>query len=196
MWKARKNCWGSELGSCARAWKCHRSNFLNWVDVDPRYISRIERGNCFPSLDTLENIAQSLCVEMRDGGFVPPEPGGSAPSLRCAGSRDQESSPVITPIRDRARESGFRSACLLSWRQFLSILLKKAYFFNKKTTLAWIFQGRIVVLKRKRPWRWSGALFCEPVGPEYDLVVLRLSNWSFKYLNIRHVFLICFLPYR
>lgn len=36
------------------------------VDVDPRYISRIELGKCFPSLETLENIARALQAEMRD----------------------------------------------------------------------------------------------------------------------------------
>ena len=36
------------------------------IDVDPRYISRIELGKCFPSLETLENIARALDAEMRE----------------------------------------------------------------------------------------------------------------------------------
>ncbi|MFA5105299.1 MAG: helix-turn-helix transcriptional regulator [Candidatus Margulisiibacteriota bacterium] len=36
------------------------------IDIDPKHLSRIEVGNSFPSLDTLENIAKSLGVEMKD----------------------------------------------------------------------------------------------------------------------------------
>jgi transcriptional regulator with XRE-family HTH domain len=36
------------------------------VDVDPRYISRIELGRCSPSMETLEKIALALSVDMRD----------------------------------------------------------------------------------------------------------------------------------
>ena len=36
------------------------------VGVDPKQISRIEGGKSFPSMDTLESIANSLQVEMMD----------------------------------------------------------------------------------------------------------------------------------
>lgn len=36
------------------------------VNVDSKYISRIETGNSYPSLDTLESIASALNVEVKD----------------------------------------------------------------------------------------------------------------------------------
>lgn len=36
------------------------------VDIDPKHLSRIEVGRGFPSLDTLEKIANALNVEMKD----------------------------------------------------------------------------------------------------------------------------------
>lgn len=42
------------------------------VQIDPRHMSRLERGVYFPSLDTLELIAQSFSVLLKDL-FVFPE---------------------------------------------------------------------------------------------------------------------------
>lgn len=36
------------------------------VDIDPKHLSRIEVGRGFPSLDTLEKIANVLKVELKD----------------------------------------------------------------------------------------------------------------------------------
>lgn len=36
------------------------------VDIDSKHLSRIEVGNSYPSLDTLEKIAQALGVEIKD----------------------------------------------------------------------------------------------------------------------------------
>lgn len=36
------------------------------IDIDPKHLSRIEVGNSYPSLDTLENIAKALNVEIKD----------------------------------------------------------------------------------------------------------------------------------
>jgi len=36
------------------------------VDIDPKHLSRIEVGRGFPSLDTLERIAEFLNVELKD----------------------------------------------------------------------------------------------------------------------------------
>lgn len=36
------------------------------VNVDSKYISRIETGNSYPSLETLENIAKSLGVDVKE----------------------------------------------------------------------------------------------------------------------------------
>lgn len=36
------------------------------VDIDPKHLSRIEVGRGFPSLDTLERLADALNVELKD----------------------------------------------------------------------------------------------------------------------------------
>ena len=36
------------------------------VDIDAKHLSRIEVGGSYPSLDTLENIAKALGVELKD----------------------------------------------------------------------------------------------------------------------------------
>ena len=36
------------------------------VNVDSKYISRIETGNSYPSLDTLEGIAKALSVDVKE----------------------------------------------------------------------------------------------------------------------------------
>ncbi len=36
------------------------------VDIDPKHLSRIEVGRGFPSLDTLEKIANALDVDLKD----------------------------------------------------------------------------------------------------------------------------------
>lgn len=61
-----KELLGARIREVRKGLKMSQEQLSEMVDVDPRYISRIERGNCFPSLDTLENIAQSLRVEMRE----------------------------------------------------------------------------------------------------------------------------------
>lgn len=36
------------------------------IDIDPKHISRVESGRSFPSLDTLEKLANALQVEVKD----------------------------------------------------------------------------------------------------------------------------------
>jgi transcriptional regulator with XRE-family HTH domain len=36
------------------------------VDIDAKHLSRIEVGGSYPSIDTLENIAKALDVELKD----------------------------------------------------------------------------------------------------------------------------------
>ena len=36
------------------------------IGVDPKHLSRIETGNGYPSLDTLENLAGALNMNLRD----------------------------------------------------------------------------------------------------------------------------------
>lgn len=61
-----KELLGARIREVRKGLKMSQEQLSEMVDVDPRYISRIERGNCFPSLETLESIAHSLRVEMRE----------------------------------------------------------------------------------------------------------------------------------
>lgn len=58
------------LGARIREVRKARGATQEWLAerarVDPKQISRIEGGKSFPSMDTLERIAKSLQVEMKD----------------------------------------------------------------------------------------------------------------------------------
>ena len=58
--KNTKELLGGRIRELRKGLKMSQEQLSELIDVDPRYISRIERGNCFPSLETLENIARSL----------------------------------------------------------------------------------------------------------------------------------------
>lgn len=64
--KNTKELLGGRIRELRKGLKMSQEQLSEKIDVDPRYISRIERGNCFPSLETLENISRALQVEMRD----------------------------------------------------------------------------------------------------------------------------------
>lgn len=57
---------GRRIREIRKAKKFSQEQLAEKVDVDPRYISRIELGKCYPSLETLDKIAQSLEVQIRD----------------------------------------------------------------------------------------------------------------------------------
>jgi transcriptional regulator with XRE-family HTH domain len=57
---------GRRIREIRKALKMSQERLAEKVDVDPRYISRIELGKCFPSLETLDKISLSLDVELRD----------------------------------------------------------------------------------------------------------------------------------
>ena len=57
---------GGRIRELRKGQKMSQEQLSEKVDVDPRYISRIELGRCYPSLETLENIARALSVDMRD----------------------------------------------------------------------------------------------------------------------------------
>ncbi len=61
-----KSFLGKRIKELRKGCQLSQEQLAERVDVDPRYISRIELGKCFPSLDTLERIATSLSVEMRE----------------------------------------------------------------------------------------------------------------------------------
>jgi transcriptional regulator with XRE-family HTH domain len=64
--KSSKELLGGRIRELRKGLKLSQEQLSEKVDVDPRYISRIEQGKCFPSLETLESIARALNAEMRD----------------------------------------------------------------------------------------------------------------------------------
>lgn len=64
--KNSKELLGGRIRELRKGLRMSQEQLSERVDVDPRYISRIELGRCSPSLETLENIARALGVEMRD----------------------------------------------------------------------------------------------------------------------------------
>lgn len=64
--KNTKELLGGRIRELRKGLKMSQEQLSEMIDVDPRYISRIELGKCFPSLETLENISRALHVEMRD----------------------------------------------------------------------------------------------------------------------------------
>lgn len=71
-----KSFLGKRIKEIRKGCRLSQEQLAERVGVDPRYISRIELGKCFPSLDTLERIAASLTVEIRElfefSHFMPP----------------------------------------------------------------------------------------------------------------------------
>ena len=64
--KSTKELLGGRIRELRKGLRMSQEQLSEQVDVDPRYISRIELGKCFPSLETLENIARTLNADMRD----------------------------------------------------------------------------------------------------------------------------------
>ena len=64
--KSTKELLGGRIRELRKGLKMSQESLSEKIDVDPRYVSRIELGKCFPSLETLENISRALNVEMRD----------------------------------------------------------------------------------------------------------------------------------
>lgn len=64
--KNTKELLGGRIRELRKGLKMSQEQLSEKIDVDPRYVSRIELGKCFPSLETLENISRALNVEMRD----------------------------------------------------------------------------------------------------------------------------------
>jgi transcriptional regulator with XRE-family HTH domain len=61
-----KELLGARIREIRKGLQLSQEQLSEKVDVDPRYISRIELGKCYPSLETLESIARSLNVELRE----------------------------------------------------------------------------------------------------------------------------------
>jgi len=57
---------GGRIKELRRAKGLSQSQLSERVDIDPKHLSRIEVGSGFPSLDTLEKIAEVLDVELKE----------------------------------------------------------------------------------------------------------------------------------
>ncbi|QXE92445.1 helix-turn-helix domain-containing protein [Geomonas subterranea] len=61
-----KELLGMRIREVRRGCNLSQEQLAERVDVDPRYVSRIELGKSSPSLETMEAIANALRVEIRD----------------------------------------------------------------------------------------------------------------------------------
>ena len=64
--RTTKELLGARIREIRKGNQLSQEQLSEAVDVDPRYISRIELGKCFPSLEKLDAIAQALGVELRE----------------------------------------------------------------------------------------------------------------------------------
>ena len=64
--KTTKQLLGSRIKELRKIKELSQEELSVQVDVDPKYISFIECGRSSPSLETMENIARALGVEIKD----------------------------------------------------------------------------------------------------------------------------------
>jgi transcriptional regulator with XRE-family HTH domain len=64
--KTTKQLLGSRIKELRKIKELSQEELSIQVDVDPKYISFIECGRSSPSLETMENIARALSVEIKD----------------------------------------------------------------------------------------------------------------------------------
>ena len=57
---------GSRIKELRRSKGLSQSELAEKVDIDPKHLSRIEVGNGFPSLDTLEKISEVLDIALKE----------------------------------------------------------------------------------------------------------------------------------
>ncbi|MDD2500846.1 MAG: helix-turn-helix transcriptional regulator [Geobacter sp.] len=71
-----KGLLGARIKELRRAKSLSQEQLAELVNLAPKFISRIEVGRSSPSLETIENIARALQVEIRDlFEFVHLQPG-------------------------------------------------------------------------------------------------------------------------
>lgn len=64
--KTTKKILGARIKELRKARGLSQERLSEKVGIDPKHLSRIEVGNSYPSLDTLERIATALGVEAKD----------------------------------------------------------------------------------------------------------------------------------
>ena len=64
--KTKKELLGRRVKELRKLRGLSQEDLSEMVDIDPKHLSRIEVGRSFPSLDTLERVANALKVELKD----------------------------------------------------------------------------------------------------------------------------------
>ena len=64
--KTTKELLGSRIKELRKLKGLSQERLSEKVGIDPKHLSRIEVGRGFPSLDTLERLANALNVELKD----------------------------------------------------------------------------------------------------------------------------------
>ncbi len=64
--KTKKELLGRRVKELRKLRGLSQEYLSEMVDIDPKHLSRIEVGRSFPSLDTLERLANALKVELKD----------------------------------------------------------------------------------------------------------------------------------
>jgi len=64
--KTKKELLGRRVKELRKLRGLSQEDLSEMVDIDPKHLSRIEVGRSFPSLDTLERLANALKVELKD----------------------------------------------------------------------------------------------------------------------------------
>ncbi|MBA3060304.1 MAG: helix-turn-helix transcriptional regulator [Nitrospirae bacterium] len=64
--KTTKELLGARIKELRKAKRLSQDELSEKINIDPKHLSRIEVGKSYPSLDTLERIANALNVEIKD----------------------------------------------------------------------------------------------------------------------------------
>lgn len=64
--KTTKELLGSRIKEIRKLRKLSQEELSEKINIDPKHLSRIEVGRGFPSLDTLERLADVLNVDIKD----------------------------------------------------------------------------------------------------------------------------------
>ena len=66
MEKTTKKLLGVRIKELRKTRGLSQEQLSKKIDIDPKHLSRIESGRSFPSLDTLENLANALHADLKD----------------------------------------------------------------------------------------------------------------------------------
>lgn len=64
--KTTKELLGARIKELRKVRRLSQEQLSEKINIDPKHLSRIEVGKSYPSLDTLEKIAKTLNVEIKD----------------------------------------------------------------------------------------------------------------------------------